>query len=255
MLWKKVPSCGRCCLQQRRLVKRLLVWQCGFVLLSKKSIVHYIFNITDILSSITKKELEKLKGKGLVETRELLEAGLASGAFTHEDVVLVDETWNRVERPPTDIQEPFALIFWEPTSPKDQDPSDDKVVSDHTVCFYFASDNVGSLVDVFIMEGSLVRSSPRNRNTWQPKFMSSWLTAFGMDLITSSQKVIMNDHCRHNAALERGGSKWSDSESMTKLPSGTIEAGGTIQYAPMAKDAYKPNNIISHTQFRLAFDE
>jgi hypothetical protein len=93
--------------------------------------------MTDRSPSISADELKKLKGKGLVETEELYEAGLKSGAFKKKDVVLLDKMWNRVERPPKGVERPFAIIVWRPTDNKDHKPSEEKVVSARTIYVYF----------------------------------------------------------------------------------------------------------------------
>ena len=71
----------------------------------------------------------KLEGRLICETPGVAKLGIESKAFKAIEVVQIDETWNRIQRPEPDVDHPVALIIWARTNPEDNTQSWDKVVS------------------------------------------------------------------------------------------------------------------------------
>ncbi len=73
-------------------------------------------------------ELEMMKGKVIVESSEIVDLGVASGAFEATDCVMVDESWIRISRPGLSSQTLEPLIFWAPDDETDNTPMESKIV-------------------------------------------------------------------------------------------------------------------------------
>lgn len=69
-----------------------------------------------------------MKNKIIVESKELLELGLRQVAFTEGEVILTDETWERVRKPRDG--KPKCVILWKGDHAEDTTPTEEKIVRD-----------------------------------------------------------------------------------------------------------------------------
>lgn len=77
---------------------------------------------------IPEEELRSFDDKVIAETNTIARVGILTGAFGANDVRVVDNTWNRIERPSADDPHLRSFILWEPEGPEDFEPTMDKVV-------------------------------------------------------------------------------------------------------------------------------
>ncbi|KAG5222263.1 hypothetical protein IMY05_C3108000900 [Salix suchowensis] len=76
---------------------------------------------------VSNMELDKMKGKVIVESTAIVDAGIASGAFEATDCIMVDESWIRISRPGLSSQTLEPLIFWAPDDETDNTPMESKI--------------------------------------------------------------------------------------------------------------------------------
>ena len=80
-------------------------------------------------SRIPKEELEKIKHKGIAETPDLIDIGIHHNAFKRQEVLCIDKTWSRIERPKVNDATVHSVLIWERKTPEDTEPCMEKVVS------------------------------------------------------------------------------------------------------------------------------
>ena len=86
--------------------------------------------------SSNKADQESKMGHYMVETNQLKEKGLNSGALKEDkegDVLFINEGWHRICAPLEKEKKTHPLIFWNKSNPEDK-PSWDKQVSSHCHC-------------------------------------------------------------------------------------------------------------------------
>ncbi|KAL0957303.1 hypothetical protein HGRIS_001114 [Hohenbuehelia grisea] len=76
---------------------------------------------------VTDETLNDMKGKVIIESTEIMDMGVASGAFTPKDCYIIDDTWTRICRPGSSGKEFESLVFWCPDSPDDHQPTEAKI--------------------------------------------------------------------------------------------------------------------------------
>lgn len=69
-----------------------------------------------------------LKNKFIVEAQDIIEDGVNNQAFSHDEIVLADETWTRICAPSASFT-PVSIIFWNKCDPNDSQPTPNKIVS------------------------------------------------------------------------------------------------------------------------------
>lgn len=85
---------------------------------------------------ISEEELKSFDKKVIAETHTIARVGIATGAFGKDDVIVVDNTWRRIERPSSDDPELRSFILWEPDGPEDFTPTMDKAVRNSLGCVH-----------------------------------------------------------------------------------------------------------------------
>jgi hypothetical protein len=83
----------------------------------------------------------------MVETTALFNKGTSTGAIDKDAIIVgVPDGWRLMQAPPKTSKQAYAIIFWEPSSPEDREPTFTKVVGVFifilfiaTVCFHFRS--------------------------------------------------------------------------------------------------------------------
>ncbi|KAJ8482679.1 hypothetical protein ONZ45_g14864 [Pleurotus djamor] len=73
------------------------------------------------------KELEKMKGKVIIESEEILRMGVQSGAFKEDECHMIDDSWTRICRPGPIGKTLEPIILWSPRTAKDFRPTEDKI--------------------------------------------------------------------------------------------------------------------------------
>jgi hypothetical protein len=68
-----------------------------------------------------------MKNKIIVESDEIYRLGIREKAFKPENVIVIDKTWRRVQKP-TDGK-PRCVILWARDNPLDTIPTEEKIVS------------------------------------------------------------------------------------------------------------------------------
>ena len=65
----------------------------------------------------------------MVETKALFNKGTKSGAINEDAIIVgVPEGWRLMQAPPTTSNRAYSIIFWEPSSTEDREPTFAKVV-------------------------------------------------------------------------------------------------------------------------------
>jgi hypothetical protein len=77
---------------------------------------------------ISEKDLDAIKGKHMVETRQQLLAGIKSGAFQENDAVCISSTCYRICAPTT-TENTISCVLWTKDNNLDNSPTQEKVVS------------------------------------------------------------------------------------------------------------------------------
>jgi hypothetical protein len=72
-------------------------------------------------------EAESMKNKIIIESDDIYILGIREKAFKPENVIVVDDCWDRV-RKPTDGK-PRCVILWARDNPQDTNPTEAKIVS------------------------------------------------------------------------------------------------------------------------------
>jgi hypothetical protein len=65
----------------------------------------------------------------MVETKALFNKGTHTGAIDEDAIIVgVPDGWRLMQAPPTTSKQAYAIIFWEPSSAEDREPTFTKVV-------------------------------------------------------------------------------------------------------------------------------
>ncbi|KAL0960044.1 hypothetical protein HGRIS_011692 [Hohenbuehelia grisea] len=91
------------------------------------SLFEYSQMLTRSNISVTDETLNDMKGKVIIESTEIMDMGVASGAFTPKDCYIIDDTWTHICRPGSSGKEFESLVFWCPDSPDDHQPTEAKI--------------------------------------------------------------------------------------------------------------------------------
>ncbi|KZV80066.1 hypothetical protein EXIGLDRAFT_733672 [Exidia glandulosa HHB12029] len=166
---------------------------------------------------ISKGAQAQLEGKVIAETQLLADRGIERGAFKKTAVVVVDSTWNRIERPDPDDPRLRSLLIWEATGPNDFTPTMDKVVS-------------GIIYNAHVLQ-KLTTEFQRNHDE---------------DLHASAIESLRTHQAIGRGVIDNGGT--------IKLPAGHHVVNGQLQSAPFAA-ALQSRSILSHASFRRKYEE
>ena len=65
----------------------------------------------------------------MVETKALFDKGTSIGVLDEDAIIVgVPNGWRLMQAPPTTSKQAYAIIFWEPSSMEDREPTFTKVV-------------------------------------------------------------------------------------------------------------------------------